>query len=185
MEALLHAEPPYSVHIKGTDRPPRQHDGIEIRCVDHVTPSEYEYIYQTYGFSYGIQRGQIDVAIAENRHHFIICNDMAVIRSLKRSYPKQVRVIFHYFDATRETLHAIQAARGIQDDEIELRLAKTKTLYKTFVQEQKLFDGVFYNHYGDSPEVSRHKMDLLLERLAAPVAAGSPDILAGLDQFLK
>ena len=120
MELLMRSDKQYSLHFKGTDRPPRQFDGIEIRCVDHVESSEYDYIYQTYGFHYGIQRSQIDSALTENRHHFIICNNLEVIRALKRDYPNRVRVVFLDFDAPRETFHAIQAARKIHDNEIKL-----------------------------------------------------------------
>lgn len=152
MELLMQSGKQYSLHFKGTDRPPRQFDGIEIRCVDRIESSEYDYIYQSYGFHYGIQRSQIDSAIAENLHHFIICNNLEVIRALKRDYPSRVRVIFLDFDAPRETLHAIQIARKIHNDEIKLRLVKTEALYNIFLHERELFDDVLYNRYGDKPE---------------------------------
>lgn len=185
MELLMRSDKQYSLHFKGTDRPPRQFDGIEIRCIDHVESPEYDYIYQTYGFRYGIQRSQIDAALAENRHHFIICNNLEVIRALKRDYPNLVRVVFLDFDAPRETFHAIQMARKIHDNEIKLRLAKTEALYQTFVQERALFDDVLYNRYGDKPEELRFKIEQIVEHLDAPTATGSPYVLARLDQFTK
>lgn len=184
MELLLRCGQ-YSVHIKGTDRPPRRQDGIEIRCVDHVEAPEYDYIYQTYGSRYGIQRSQIDAAIASNRHHFIICNDLDVIRALKHDYPDRVRVVFHYFDAPPEKFRAIQMARGIPDNEIELRLAKTEDIYRAFVREHELFDDVLYNRYGDNPEDLHLKIERILERLAAPAAARSADAHARLDQLAR
>ncbi|GJL76234.1 hypothetical protein [Nitrosomonas sp.] len=185
MELLMRSSEQYSLHFKGTDRSPRQFDGIEIRCVDRIEPSEYDYIYQSYGFHYGIQRSQIDAAIAENRHHFIICNSLEVIRALKHDYPNRVRVVFLDFDAPREVLHAIQVARKIHDNEIKLRLVKTEALYKTFLQERELFDDVLYNRYGDKPEELHLRIEQIIEHLDVPAMARSPSVLARLDQLTK
>jgi guanylate kinase len=166
MEYLTRAGRQYSIHIKGTDRAERNYDGIEIKCVPEVTSANYDYIYETYGYHYGIQRNQIDDAIANHRHHFIICNDIAVIRSIKRDYESRVKVVFHQFDAPKEALLEIQRRRNISDDEIELRLAKTEALYKTFADEGILFDGVLHNHYGDPPEAMLREFEELLSVLA-------------------
>jgi GTPase SAR1 family protein len=56
MEQLMLGGGQYSIHIKATNRPARQYDDIEIQCVESVSPAEYDYIYSTYGYSYGIQR---------------------------------------------------------------------------------------------------------------------------------
>jgi len=162
MDYLTRAGRQYSIHIKGTDRAKRNYDGIEIKYVDQVTDAEYDYIYETYGYRYGIQRAQIDAAIKAGKHHFIICNDIAVIRRVKHDYGIGVKVIFHHFDAPREALHRIQQARNISDDEIELRLAKTEVLYRTFVEERALFDGVLHNHYGANPEAMVREIERLL-----------------------
>ncbi|HLG13711.1 MAG TPA: hypothetical protein VJH03_04175 [Blastocatellia bacterium] len=162
MEQLTRAGRQYSIHIKGTDRVARNYDGIEIQCVGQVTDADYDYIYETYGYRYGIQRSQIDAALAADRHHFIICNDIAMIRSLKRDYGGRVKVIFHHFDAPRQALLDIQRARNISDDEIELRLAKTEALYKTFVDEGTVFDGVLHNHFGARPQVMVRELEQLL-----------------------
>ena len=45
MEQLMLAGNRYSIHIKGTERPPRKYDGVEIKCVSEVTPEGYDYIY--------------------------------------------------------------------------------------------------------------------------------------------
>lgn len=165
MELLQQAGGQYSIHIKATDRPARKYDGIEIRCFPEVSPNEYDYIYQTYGHRYGIQRKQIDQALEQNRHHFIICNDVPTIRAIKRDYGSSVRVVFHYFDAPRSALLTIQKSREISDDEIELRLAKTEALYKTFVEDWELFDAALYNHFGENISELRIRMDKLLETL--------------------
>ncbi|PSJ17106.1 hypothetical protein [Nitrosomonas supralitoralis] len=185
MELLMRSGVQYSLHFKGTDRPPRQFDGIEIRCVDRIECSEYDYIYQSYGFHYGIQRSQIDSAIRENRHHFIICNNVVVIRALKHDYPNRVRVIFLDFDASSETLHAIQTARKIPDNEIKLRLLKTEALYKTFLQERELFDDVLFNCYGDKPEKLQFKIEQIIGHLDVPTTSRSPYALKRLDQLAK
>jgi guanylate kinase len=167
MEALSAAGQQYSIHIKGTDRPPRQYDGIEIRCVSSVDQEEYDYIYQTYGYRYGLQRKQIVDSLRNGRHHFVICNDIGVIRALNRDFRRSFRTVFQVFDAPRESLRAIQLARGIADDEIELRLAKIDGLYRTFSEEYELFDAVLVNHYGDSPEQLRTQMEKLLAKFVA------------------
>src|SRR4051812_6871067 len=99
MEQLQRAGSNYSINIKGTDRPPRAYDGVEIQCVPEVTPKDYDYIYETYGYHYGIQRPQIDAALRANQHHFVICNDIPVVQALRRDYADLVRVVFHHFDA--------------------------------------------------------------------------------------
>jgi guanylate kinase len=170
MEYLTRTSRDYSIHIKGTDRAKRIYDGIEIKYVDQVTSAEYDYIYETYGYRYGIQRAQIDAAIIARKDHFIICNDIAVIRQVKRDYGSSVKVIFHHFDAPREALKRIQQARNISDDEIELRFAKTEVLYRTFVEERALFDGVLHNHYGANPEA----MVKEIERLLFDMSDGQP-----------
>ena len=185
MEQLQRAGSNYSIHIKGTDRQPRAYDGVEIRCVHEVTPAEYDYIYETYGYRYGIQRSQIDAAIRANNFHFVICNDIPVIHALRSDYGDLVRVIFHHFDAPREALEAIQAARGIGDDEISLRLTKTEALYKTFVEQQDLFNDVLFNHYGDDPEITRFKMENLLQRLLLKSTPKSDHFLSRLETFVR
>src|SRR2546423_3516207 len=132
MSLLAESGAQYNIHAKGTDRPPRKYDDVEIRCVSQVTPRDYDYIYQTYGYRYGIQKTQIDTALANNQHHFIICNDIDVIHRIRQDYGERARVVFHYFDAPREALLDIQRQRGITDDEIEIRVAKTTTLYRTW-----------------------------------------------------
>lgn len=166
MQALSLAGQQYSIHIKGTDRPSRKYDGPEILHLSAVNDSEYDYIYQTYGYRYGLQRKQIDSALAANRHHFIICNDLAVIRALKRDYPDVVRVVFQVYDAPRTTIEEIQRSRGISDDEIELRLKKIEGLIRIYETEVDLFDAVLVNHHGDKPEDLRTQMERHLAKMA-------------------
>lgn len=165
MESLAHAGNQYSIHIKGTDRPPRKYDDIEIRCVSSITDLEYDYIYQTYGYRYGLQRKQIDEALSAGRHHFVICNDIGVLRALKRDFGNRLRVVFQLFDAPRAIVEGIQLDREISDDEIELRLAKIEGLYRQYLEEQELFDEVLINHYGDPPLKLRDQMEKLLAKM--------------------
>ena len=162
LQLLQQAGNQYSIHIKGTDRVARQYDGIEIRCVADLSTSEYDYIYQTYGHKYGIQRSQIDDALASARHHFIICNDPDVIRALKRDYGSSVRTILHTFDAPREALQSIQLERAIADDEINLRLAKTTALYRAYLENRELFDAVLPNHYGEPISALKSRLERVL-----------------------
>lgn len=183
MEQLMLGGGQYSIHIKATNRPARQYDDIEIQCVESVSPAEYDYIYSTYGYSYGIQRTQIESAVTHNRHHFIICNDISIIRAVKRDYGARVKVVFHYFDAPRTALLSIQQSRGISDDEIELRLAKTESLYKTFAENWNLFDAVLPNHFGEGTPDLRSKMEELLEQWARKEQEGPALLLKRLESF--
>lgn len=162
MEMLQKAGKQYSIHMKATDRAPRKYDDIEIECVNEVSHEIYDYIYQTYGHRYGIQKLQIDKAIAEGRHHFIICNDISTIKSLKRDYGNLLKVIFLTFDAPREKLLEIQRSRNIDDDEIELRVKKINTLYRIFTENKELFDEVLPNSLDEDIYQMKIKMESIL-----------------------
>ena len=169
MNQLINSGGQYSIHIKHTDRPPRQYDDVEIKCVKAFNPQDFDYVYQTYGFRYGIQRKQIDKAIAENRHHFIICNDILTIKALKRDYGSLVKAVFTFFDAPNDVLRQIQLERQISDDEIDLRLAKTYVLYRQFVEEWHLFDEILENHYKEDASSLRKRMENMLAEFAESV----------------
>jgi len=169
MNQLINSGEQYSIHIKHTDRPPRQYDDIEIKCVKTFNPQDFDYIYQTYGFRYGIQKKQIDKAISENRHHFIICNDIPTIKELKRDYGSLVKAVFTYFDAPNDVLRQIQHDRQISDDEINLRLAKTNVLYRQFVDEWRLFDEILENHYGEDVALLTKRMENMLAEFTESV----------------
>ncbi len=164
MEALQKSGSQYSIHVKVTTRAPRQYDGVEIRCAEEDEVTRSDYVYQTYGYSYGIQRSQIDDAQKQGQHHFIVCNDISVIRALKRDYGDLVRVVFHVFDAPRQAIETIQRERGIGDDEIQLRLIKIDALIRTYSENYNLFDAVLVNHFGDSPDHLRGQMEKILAR---------------------
>jgi len=154
---------PASIHCKGTDRPARQYDGDEIRCLTDVLSDEYDYVYSQYGHKYGIQKKQIDDAISQGRIHFIICNDIKTIEDLKRDYGHQVRVVFLRFDAPRDTLLAIQTARNISDDEVDLRVQKIHILNQTFVDRSELFDQVIINKFDAPPGRMLSQLSRIIE----------------------
>jgi len=162
MEQLLASGGQYSIHKKATDRPARMYDDVEIECVNDFNSQNYDYVYQTYGHRYGITRKQIDHALKQNQHHFIICNDISTIKSIKRDYSSAAKIVFHYFDAPQEVLLDIQKRREIRDDEINLRLAKTEILYRHFVEEWRLFDGALTNYYNEKPIKLKSRMEDLL-----------------------
>ena len=169
MNQLINSSGQYSIHIKHTDRPPRQYDDVEIKCVKTFDLRDFDYVYQTYGFSYGIQKKQIHKAITENRHHFIICNDIATIKLLKRDYGSLVKAVFTFLDAPNDVMRKIHLERQISDDEINLRLAKTYVLHKQFVEEWPLFDGILPNHYEEDPSLLRNRMENMLARFEKKV----------------
>ena len=151
-----------TIHIKGTDRRPRQYDGPEMRCVRKVRRAEYDYTYHTYGHAYGIQRLQIAQSLGKGKHHFIIVNDLATIRRLKHDLGHKVRVVFLYFTAPRETIRCIHRQRGISDDEIELRLQKIDALYRAFLREPEVFDYVIVNRFGAPPGAMLSQLYMIL-----------------------
>ncbi|MEA3404218.1 MAG: hypothetical protein U9R28_00575 [Pseudomonadota bacterium] len=166
MRLLQHSRGQYSVHFKTSDRPERKLGDLELISDQNFNHQDFDYVYQTYGHRYGIQRSQIDKAIQNNRHHFIICNDITTIQSLKRDYGNKVKVIFFYFDAPADAMLEIQKARGIHDDEIRKRLAKTAELNRHFLEYYDLFDGTLVNHFGEDTDALKRRMKTLLEQLA-------------------
>src|ERR1051325_1405329 len=185
MQLLSDAGSQYSIHIKYTTRPVRTYDGVEIRSVDPFDETQYDYVYSTYGNRYGLQRKQIDDALNAGRHHFIICNDAAVIRCLKRDYPSQFRAVFLTFDAARMVLEQIQKERNIRDDDISLRLAKIDGLNQTFIEDYELFDGVLVNHYGAPLNNLRTQIEKLLIRFAKQAEADTETLKRALQDVLQ
>ncbi|MEA1988117.1 MAG: hypothetical protein U9N57_02760 [Pseudomonadota bacterium] len=155
----------YSVHFKTSDRPERKHGDLELISDHNFNPLDFDYVYETYGHRYGIQRSQIDKAIQNNKHHFIICNDITTIKAIKRDYGARVKVIFFYFDAPAKVMLKIQKARGIHDNEIQKRLAKTVELNRHFLEYYELFDGTLLNHFGEDTDALKDRMKTLLKQL--------------------
>lgn len=166
MRLLQDAGDQYSVHFKTSSRPERKHGDLELISHQNFDHQGFDYVYQTYGHHYGIQRNQIDGAIRNNRHHFIICNDISTIQALKRDYGDRVKVVFFYFDAPAEALLEIQKSRGIDDDEIQIRLAKTADLNRQFLEYYDLFDGTLVNHFQEDTGRLKHRMETLLAQFA-------------------
>ena len=142
-----------SAHVKGTTRNKRQYDEEEIVSFPDGLPEEkYQYIYSQYGYEYGIEKAQLDHAIANKIHHFVICNDLEIIQRLRRDYSDCIKVIFLRFDAPMESLEMIQRSRNITDDEIDVRINKIKLLHSLFIEQSDLFDEVIVNRFGNHPE---------------------------------
>ena len=166
MRYLLDSGGLYSVHFKTSDRPKRKYDDLELISDQNFNPQDFDYVYQTYGHRYGMQRSQIDASIQQNKHHFIICNDLSTIQALKRDYGESIKTVFFYFDAPEEALLEIQKSRGINDDEIQLRLAKTAALNRQFCVSYELFDGTLANHFQEGKDALEHRMETLLAQFA-------------------
>ena len=147
-----------AIHKKGTTRAKRSYDDIEIVSYPAGLPVEKfggdkGYIYSQYGYEYGIERSQLEQAIAENYPHFVICNDIETIKKLRHDYPNKICVVYLRFDAPEETILSIQKTRGITDDEIDLRVSKIEYLNEQFIHNSSFFDQVLTNRYGDNPEI--------------------------------
>jgi guanylate kinase len=176
IEEIEEFEPAVSIHVKGTDRGTRQYDADEILCKSRIGPKEYDYIYSQYGHKYGVQRKQIDKALKNGKHHFIICNDISTIEAIKRDYPGKVRVVFLRFDAPREAILAIQKAKGITDDEIDLRLEKMKVLNQLFVDRPDLFNAAIINKLGASPSKMLTQLRRVIASEEAPMYVQSREM---------
>jgi len=138
------------VHEKATTREIRRYDDDEIISLPSGIPTDkYDYIYNQYGFDYGIQKAQIEKSLSRNRYHFLICNDIETIEKLKNDFPGKVTVIFLCFDAPKDELTKIQKKRKISDDEIDVRLNKMQYLNQVFIDNSYIFDEVIKNNYGE------------------------------------
>ena len=178
---VLRDLPNISIHIKGTTRQLRQYDKGELVSVNQDQLSRYEYIYSQYGYEYGIEKKQITNSVLSNTDHFVICNDISVIREIKRDFINIVKVIYYYYTATEKAIKSIQQEYNISDDEIKLRVSKIESLFRLFNENSILFEHIiFVNHeitskddlsrqihtllgdYDTAPE----KLALLFERLS-------------------
>lgn len=186
VQELENMKPLVTVHTKGTDREDRQYDGGEILCKKDISPDEYDYIYSRYGHRYGIQRNQIDNALQQGKHHFIICNEVGTIEAIKRDYGAKVRGIFLLFDAPRESILAIQKSRKISDDEINLRVQKIQHLNQVFVDRCGLFDAVIINKFGAPPRKMLNQVNRIIAAEERPHASQSEsEIRTGLMDIVE
>lgn len=164
MSQVVDAGHGFRVHMKQTSRPSRAYDGVEITCVSELSETQGDYVYQTYGHRYRIERAQIEESIARNEHHFVICNDIETIERIREDFDPFVRVVFLHFDAPEAELQKIQQLRETSDDEIQVRLGKIETLYRMFVERPEFFDGVVYNQFGNEPaEMWRQVRSLIVK----------------------
>lgn len=144
-----------AINKKATTRSIRSYDDIEVVSYPEGIPKDkYKYFYSQYGHEYAIDKQQLEDAIKGGYHHFVICNDIPTIEKIKEDFEFKVKVIYLSFNAPEETIREIQRRRGITDDEINLRISKIQYLKAVFIDNQKLFDAVILNKYGENPEVS-------------------------------
>ncbi|GJQ61054.1 MAG: hypothetical protein SCALA702_01070 [Melioribacteraceae bacterium] len=134
-----------SINQKATTRPLRKYDSDEIISVKNIDKNKYPFIYCQYGNEYGINQSEIDDAIQSGKDHFIICNDIDIIKTLFKKYGNRVKTLFILFNAPKEHIVAVQKSRGIDDDNIRLRLEKIDILSQIFIRNNELFDGVVLN----------------------------------------
>ena len=173
VQELENMKPLVTIHTKGTDREDRQYDGDEILCRKDIAPDEYDYIYSRYGHRYGIQRKQIDNALQQEKHHFIICIDVDTIDAIKSDYGGRVRVVFLLFDAPREIILAIQKSRRISDDEIDLRVQKIRYFNQIFIDHCEIFDAVIINKFGEPPRKMLNQVNRIITAEERPHASQS------------
>ena len=136
------------IHEKGTTRDLRSYDELELKHVSDDEIEKYDYIYENYGYKYGISKTNIEDSLKFSKHHFIICNDKKTILGIKKDFKDRVRVIFLLFDRLEDTLVEIQKERNIKDDEINLRVEKYRALNQEFLDNRSFFDAIIINKFG-------------------------------------
>lgn len=151
LHEISNSDIPFSIHTKGTTRKSRQYDGKELISIDEKSISCYQYVYERYGYLYGIEKAQIEDAINRKLNHFIVCNDIKSINDIKKDFGDKIRVIFISYNAPEKILREIQETRNINDDEINLRLQKMDSLYNDFFDNRCLFNHVINNIFGSPP----------------------------------
>ena len=134
-----------SVHVKGTTRDLRQYDNGELVSFPNGLPAQYDYVYGQYGYEYGIEKNQINKAISNNDNHFIICNDIEVLKKIKSDFHPHARAVYLHYSAPVDIVRAIQRSKKITDDEIELRISKINSLATSFIENSDLFDAILNN----------------------------------------
>ncbi len=164
LKELANSSENITINTKATTRKPKKYDSDEIICVNEIDRIKYPYIYHQYGNSYGIDKEQIDHSILQGKDHFIICNDIEAIKKISKDYPNQVRSLFLLFDAPREQIEAVQKSRGINDDQISLRLAKINVLSQIFISNSDIFDGVIHNKIGALPGDMVKQVERIIDR---------------------
>lgn len=148
-----------AINRKGSTRKKRTYDCFdEIESFPEGLPQDrfYNgngYVYSQYGYEYGIEKQQLELAIKGNYPHFVICNDLEVIKQLREDFSGKIVVIYLDFDASEKDIAQIQKSRGICDDEIKARISKIKFLKQQYKKYNKLFDHVILNHYGRNPSM--------------------------------
>lgn len=146
-----------AINMKATTREIRSYDDIEVVSYPEGIPkSEYEYFYNQYGNEYAIDKNQLEEAVRGNYHHFVICNDVPTIKKIKEDFKFMVKVIYLDFDAPEDTIRTIQERRGINDDEIKIRISKIEYLKQIWIDNlgKGLFDEIIVNRFGTNPETN-------------------------------
>ena len=153
-----------SIHVKGTTREQRQYDNGEIISVPSTLLNKYDYIYGQYGNEYGIEKLQLEEATKGGENHFVICNDIEVMKRIMDDFPSNVKTIYLHYSVPLEIFKSIQVEKNISDDEINLRLSKIKSLAQTFIENTHLFDAVLNNTYGKTTGKSlKNQLTQILE----------------------
>jgi hypothetical protein len=156
--------PDATIHAKVTTRSRKSDDGDDVRSVRSISPEEYDYIYTSFGNSYGLQRSQIDGALRSGKHHFLICNDLGTIAKLRSDYGKLALTIFVLSKGARVHLQGLLMGQGTQDSEIANSMREDELLYQQYLNRATGFDAVIVNNQG-SP------VSQMLDQLRVAMAA--------------
>jgi guanylate kinase len=135
-----------SINQKATTRPPKKDDSDEIKCVKVIDKDTYPYIYKIYGYEYGINKNQIEDAIHKDLDHLIICNDISLIKKIKKDYHGKVRILFMSCNTPKEYIEQVLKSNGLSDDQINMRISGIEDRKKLFNDNYELFDGEIYNN---------------------------------------
>jgi guanylate kinase len=135
---------------KYTTRSPHDDDHGEVKCVDNI-PSDCDLVYEHYGERYGIALNTLFDQITRGFSPVVILNDVRTVEDVKNVFGGIVKSIFIYREEpTKAGYNAIAVSKGItNDDEIERRFQKAKTLYRIYIENIHLFDHVIINNQND------------------------------------
>lgn len=171
-----------SIHIKGTTRKLRQYDSEELVSYPGGLQAQYDYVYGQYGDEYGIEKCQIEKAIANNENHFIICNDIKVLEEIKLDFCGRPRGVYFHYPDPAETISTIQRSKKISDDQIPLRLSKINSLAESFIENCHLFDIVLNNVSSSNP---RESLEIQIKNIFASNGAPEKTIRESLDELAQ
>lgn len=185
VEAIDEQLPGKSINKKASTRPKKEYDGKEMTHYDSesdIPLSNYpdEYRYEQYGYTYAINKSQIEKCVKSGKDHFIICHNFDVISNIKKDF-KDVKVVFLLFFDIEGSLRYVNEKYKYVDD-IEKRINKFYQLMRECGKKNSNFDKVIpLYHFDNEGELEESLWESIREYLleSSPNAVGFKDTMNG------